>query len=260
MLHPITSGDESRSLFLPVNEPFFKQIARVWYEQGLSDALQLVVERQGNNQPRLATAATYALKVIDFLGKIRDTIQPRVNKNSKYLINSVSTVRDWCNSPIRCVAWHPHTTKLAVAATDDSVRIYTIDSSLVPILKSKYQRNISCIAWRPLSASEIAIGCESCILIWTVDPNSVVSRPSTANSLILRRINHYPITSLAWSPRGEFLVSAAAGDSKLYVWDVALDQTCILNTVGYVGNTFLAWSQDGSKLISASAGPVFRYV
>lgn len=260
MLHPISSGDESRSLFLPVNEPFFKQIARVWYEQGLSYALQLVVEKKGNNQPSVALVATYALKFIDFFEKLRDVVQPRIVKNSKQLIVSVSQVRDWVCSPIRCIAWHPHTTKLAIAAVDDSVRIFTLDSNLVPILKSKYQKGVTCVAFRPLSASEIAIGCESCILIWTVDPNSVVTRPSAANSHILRRVNHCPITSLAWSPRGEYLVSAAAGDSTLHVWDVALDQSCLLNTVGYVGNTFLSWVQDGSKLLSASTGPVFRYV
>lgn len=172
MLHPMSSGDESKALFLPVHETFIKQVAQVWYEQGITEALELVAERQRYTHPCVASFSTYALKAIKFLSNI---VQPYTNKNQRALIASVSQVKDWYHSPVRCIAWHPHCTKLAVAASDDSIRIYSTDSNLVPILKSKIQRNVSCVAWRPLSASEIAIGCESCILIWTVDPNSVVS-------------------------------------------------------------------------------------
>lgn len=175
MLHPLSTGDESRALFLPVNEPFFKQVAQVWYEQGVSEALKLIAEKQRTNYPLAANTATYALKIIDFMTSIRSMIQPYSNKDNRNLIASVSQVKDWFNSPIRFISWHPHCTKLAIAASDDSVRIYSTESTLVPILKSKLQRGVSCVGWRPLSASEIAVGCESCILIWTVDPNSVVS-------------------------------------------------------------------------------------
>lgn len=176
MLHPMSTGDESRALFLPVNEPFFKQVAQVWYEQGITEALELIAERQRNDNPLAANAATYALKVIEFLSSIRNVVQPHTNKNNRFLIALVSQVKDWFNSPVRCMAWHPHCTKIAIAASDDSVRIYSTENNLVPVLKSKLQRGVSCVAWRPLSASEIAVGCESCILIWTVDPNSVVSK------------------------------------------------------------------------------------
>lgn len=175
MLHPLATGDESRSLFLPVNEPIFKQFAQIWYEQGISEALKLVVDRQRAVSPLVVTSATYALKVISVLSKIRSFVQPYSNKNNRDLIVSVSQVKDWISSPIRFIAWHPHCTKVAVAASDDSVRIFSSESTLVPILKNKLQKGVTCVAWRPLSASEIAVGCENCILIWTVDPNSVVS-------------------------------------------------------------------------------------
>lgn len=186
MLHPLSTGDESRALFLPVNEPFFKQVAQTWYEQGISEALKLVVEKQSANYPVVATTATYALKVIDFMSKVRSFVQPYSNKDNRNLIASVSQVKDWFRSPIKFIAWHLHCTKLAIAASDDSVRIYSSESNLVPILKSKLQRGVTCVAWRPLSASEIAVGCESCILIWTVDPNSVVS-----NKIL--RAGHYSL-------------------------------------------------------------------
>lgn len=176
MLHPLSTGDESRALFLPVNEPFFKQVAQTWYEQGTTEVLRLVAEKQVTLHPYAANAARYALKFIDFISRMRSMVQPYSNIDKRNLIASVSQVKDWFNSPVRYIAWHPHCTKLAIASSDDSVRIYSSESNLVPVLKSKLQRGISCVAWRPLSASEIAIGCESCILIWTVDPNSVVSK------------------------------------------------------------------------------------
>lgn len=53
------------------------------------------------------------------------------------------------HNPVRCIAWHPHSTKIAVAVSDDSVRVYTAMSpGLVPTLRSKGQRSVSCLAWR----------------------------------------------------------------------------------------------------------------
>lgn len=56
------------------------------------------------------------------------------------------------------------------------------------------------ICCRPYSASELAVGCESGVIIWNVDPNSVITRPSTINTVLLTRSNHKYVTSLAWSP------------------------------------------------------------
>lgn len=257
MLHCAGSGDEGRALFLPVHEPFFKQVAQIWFEQGFTEALHLIAENR-NRSENMKVIARWTLKFIDGVSRLQHIFQPNMHKDRKNLISNYSQTRNWSNSPIRCLAWHPHCTKIAVAASDDSIRIYSTDSTLVPILKSKLQKGVSCMAWRHLSASEIAVGCETCILIWTVDPNSVVTRPSTTNSFVLRRVNHCPISSIVWSPHGEYLVSASANDSSLLVWDVALDQTCTLRRAGTVGTTLLSWSKDGRRLIAASSGLVFR--
>lgn len=37
--------------------------------------------------------------------------------------------RDWLSSNVRCLAWHMHIFKLAVAGLDDVVRIYSKDSN-----------------------------------------------------------------------------------------------------------------------------------
>ncbi|GLV46013.1 aladin [Carabus blaptoides fortunei] len=257
ILHSMTTGDESRALFLPVHEPFSKQLTKIWFEQGFTEAVRFATTESFKNEILIATAR-WALKLINGLSRIHNVIYPYTLQDKRKSLSTFSQTRNWLNSPIRYIAWHPHISKLAVATSDDSVRIYSTDSKLVPVLKSKLQKNVSCVAWRPLSASEIAIACENDILIWTVDPNSVVTRPSTANACVLRRVNHSPIINIAWSLHGEYLISASPSDPALLVWDVALDQTCTLKRVGNIGNTMLSWSPTGRKLLAASTSLVFR--
>jgi aladin len=52
-------------------------------------------------------------------------------------------------SPVRYVAWHPHTTKLAVALHDDSIKVYTTrKGDIVPTLKHKLQKGVADLAWK----------------------------------------------------------------------------------------------------------------
>ena len=97
---------------------------------------------------------------------------------------------------LRCLAWHPHTHKLAVGYNDDTVRVVTSDDSATqPLLKFAgmkvlsfdffkcelfFIKGVTCLAWQPLSASQLAVGCSAGVLLWTIDPASVVSRPSSS--------------------------------------------------------------------------------
>lgn len=64
--------------------------------------------------------------------------------------------------------------------------------------------------------------------------------------------------SLAWSPKGDILASAAACDASILMWDVEMDRTSSLKRPGSFGNTLIEWSPTGEKLFSASIGIVFR--
>lgn len=84
------------------------------------------------------------------------------------------------------------------------------------------------------------------------------SRPSLSNSHILQRANHRPVISLVWSPKGNRLVTAAACDKAILVWDVELDRTSSLKRTGGSGNILMKWSCTGEKLFSCSDSLVFR--
>lgn len=64
--------------------------------------------------------------------------------------------------------------------------------------------------------------------------------------------------SIAWSLQGDKLVSCAACDNTILVWDVELDKTSSLKRPDGSGNILVKWSPTGEKLFSCSNGLVFR--
>lgn len=136
--------------------------------------------------PFLALVASYALKVTNTFTRFRYFLQPHLKDIGPKVIAKYTRTRNWGAAPVKCLAWHPHTTKVAVATSDDNIRIY-YNETFAPTLKFKAQRNVSSLCWRPYSASEIAVGCEQGVIVWTVDPNSTFMHPSSSNAVILRR-------------------------------------------------------------------------
>ncbi|KAL1490423.1 hypothetical protein ABEB36_013122 [Hypothenemus hampei] len=254
-LHSTTTGDEGKTLFLPVNISFLKQFTQVYYEQGPIEALRLA---KSHNQIVVSHMASLLLNIVDYMQKVRLILKPNIRYSGATLINKLGQTRDWQNSTVRFIAWHPYCTKLAVVTCDDSVRIYSAESSYHPILRCKQQKNISCVAWRPLSNTEIAVGHEDGIIVWYIDPNSLVARPSISNAILLYRLHHRPVMSLAWSPKGDVLVSVAACDNTILVWNPELNQTSSLKRPCGNGNVFVKWSPTGEKLVTCSDGVIFR--
>lgn len=85
-----------------------------------------------------------------------------------------------------------------------------------------------------------------------------MARPSISNATILHRIEHKAVMSIAWSPKGDLLISAAACDNTIMVWDVELNRTSALKRPAGNGNVLIKWSPSGEKLFSCSNGVVFR--
>ncbi|KFZ59586.1 Aladin, partial [Podiceps cristatus] len=84
------------------------------------------------------------------------------------------------------------------------------------------------------------------------------SRPSSGCAQVLSYPGHSPVTSLAWAPSGELLLSASPVDTAMLVWDVSTENCVQLQWFGGGGVTYLAWSPDGSKVLAATPSAVFR--
>ncbi|KAK5646188.1 hypothetical protein RI129_004652 [Pyrocoelia pectoralis] len=253
MLHP--KSDEGKSVFVDVDEPFLKRLIQAYYEHGLMEMLN-TAEQFG--PPFVTKIASSILVVLNGVNTLRRKLSSATVENDLTLISNISQTRLWVQSFIRCIAWHDYDIKIAIATCDDAVRVYSHNSNIIPILKSKQQQNITCLAWRPFSNSEIAVGCENGIFVWNIDQTSMITRPSINNANILRRINHAPVVSIAWSAGGDILASAAAKDSTILIWHVERNETSSLTIPTGHGNCIVKWSPKGNKLFSATTGRVFR--
>lgn len=175
---------------VPQNEPLPKRLVRIYFENGLSDALSEAEQHtKGRNINYLFRGLCFGLTKFKQLNKLiwpytdsqdlKNLIeysQTRFGERflSFYLLDfshwSIQLdFRDWQNSLIRCIRWHPNVFKLAVASVEDNIRIYSGDALNTPILKNGYQKCISSLAWRPLSAGELAVGCNTGIIVWKLE-------------------------------------------------------------------------------------------
>ncbi|KAF5291841.1 hypothetical protein FQA39_LY14178 [Lamprigera yunnana] len=255
MLHHYRKGDEAGSLFLPVEEPLLKRLIQVYSNNGITEFFNVIKE---SGPIIIRSLAAVALTIANGLELLQCKFTPRTMENHLTLLSNLAQTRLWLQSSIRCIAWHDYQTKIAIATSDDVVRIYSSNSKVVPILKCKQQRNIMCLAWRPLSNTEIAIGCETGIIVWNVDDTSLITRPSINNATILQRSSHAPVVSLAWSREGDTLASAAAHDSVILMWNVEMNESSSLKESSGHGNCLLKWSPTGNKLLSATTTLIFR--
>ena len=176
------------------------------------------------------------------------------------MVERFTQVRDWqAGATVRALAWHPHTSKLAVGLKDDTVIVSGSNLSTTPVLKYKQQRGIACMAWKPLNASELAVGGLGGLLIWTLDPSSVAARPSASCVTVLSTPKgHNPVTSVQWDPKGNLLLSSSAADTSMILWNVASETKIPLRRVGGGGVHFVSWSLSGERLLAATPSRVFR--
>ncbi|GBP67765.1 Aladin [Eumeta japonica] len=244
-VHHHRVSDGNMSMYIDVENNLLRTITSVWYEQGFLEALKVAAASNVSRQsPILALIATYALKISNVFTTLRYFMQPHLKDIGPKIVANYSRTRNWYSASIKCLAWHPHTTKIAVATADDYVRVYCSEASFVSTLKCKAQGHVSSLSWRPLSASEIAVGCEQGVIVWTVDPNSISG--------------HSPVTDVSWSPNGDLLISCSGADTSMLIWDVAMETAIPLRRVAGGGVVFARWSLDASKVFAATSSIIFR--
>lgn len=173
LLHPISSGDEGRSLFLPVDVSFLKQLAQIYYEQGIEPALQTAASHRNY---LISKSARVVLDIVNYVNNLRLIFNPNLRYSGPTLIHQYSQTRNWTNNTIRCLVWHPHCKKVALVTCDDCVRIFHTNlGTPTTLMHCKLQKHVTCAAWRPLSNTQIAVGHESGVIVWDYDPSSSVS-------------------------------------------------------------------------------------
>jgi len=192
-----------------------------------------------------------------FSWSLSSSLYPHLRLSAQEMIQEFTPSHSWPHAPIRCLAWHPHTAKLAIALSDDTVRVASTDSAATqPLLKYAGMKGVNCLGWHPCGSSKLAVGCQAGVLVWSLDPVSVVSRPS---SCVTRLSGHRgPVTGLSWSPDGRLLASCSPADTRLLIWSPASQGMEQLQRVGGGGVTMVSWSPDSLRLFSATPSRTFR--
>ncbi|XP_069735652.1 aladin isoform X2 [Phaenicophaeus curvirostris] len=248
----------TRPAFIHHREALWKRCLNAWRDVGLCGVLKELASAEEEGLQWVKTGSSYTLAVCHWLSSLHGSLFPHLSLSSEDMIAAFSQAVDWAGCTIRAFAWHPHTSKFAVALVDDSIRVYNSSSATIPSLKHRLQRNVAAMAWKPLCASILAVACQSCVLVWHLDPTSLSTRPSSGCAQVLSYPGHSPVTSLAWAPSGELLLSASPVDTAMLVWNVSTENCVQLQWFGGGGVTYLAWSPDGSKVLAATPSAVFR--
>ncbi|XP_012250773.2 aladin-like [Athalia rosae] len=250
------NGIGAKDMFLPVQEKVLKKIASVWRDKGFIEAVHVTAEEDPAQVTRtlhwLATRLAQFFDLVDKLAFWNEGL-PTLASGS---VAEITITRDWATAIVRCLAWHPHCTRLALATRDDRIRVFCKDVQGAAVLRHSFQKSVSCLSWRPNSGRELAAACQAGILIWTVELGAASS--SLSQAVTLRQRGHAPVTSIAWSPQGDLLVSCSPADNSMYIWDTAKESAVPLKHVGGGGLCFARWSLCGSRLLTASTSSVFR--
>ncbi|XP_050781823.1 aladin isoform X4 [Gopherus flavomarginatus] len=248
----------TKPAFIHHQETLWKRCLNAWRDVGMCGVLNEIANAEEADLQWMKTGSRWALALCHWVSSLHGSLFPHLSLCSEDMIAEFSQAVDWAGCSIRAFAWHPHTSKFAVALLDDSIRVHNTNSATIPILKHRLQRNVASMAWKPLCASILAVACQSCVLLWHLDPTSLSTRPSSGCAQVLAYPGHSPVTSLAWAPSGEMLLSASPVDTAVLVWDVSTENCVPLQWFGGGGVTYLAWSPDGSKVLAATPSAVFR--
>ncbi|KAG5670146.1 hypothetical protein PVAND_000428 [Polypedilum vanderplanki] len=241
-------------LILPVQEPFVKQLARTFFDEGVKSSLNLLKD---SNLSLFSQLSNGILKIMNYGNRIKMFFNPHLREIGIENYENFSQVRQWKNATVRFLAFHPQCFKIAIASVDDTIRIYTNDeNSIVPLLKNSQQKSIFTLAWRPFSPSTLVVGCQNGILIWTIDPSSNISRP-LSSAVHYRHENHFPVTSVEFNHNGSLLATASLKDTSILIWNID-KMSCTPLKKTSIPFLNLQWSMNGSYIFTSTVGNVFR--
>ncbi|XP_048579838.1 aladin isoform X2 [Nematostella vectensis] len=252
------SGDEWDPFVSPIEDSsLWQRLFQTLSSKGLSGCLQEIQRDKEKVPAWLMSIGDGVVSMSTWFASLYGKVFPHLNLSREEMITAFSPPSHWLSSQIRAIAWHPHASKFALAWQDDVIKVHTLKSAVVPVLKHRQQRGIVCVAWRPLSASVLAVGCDTGVLVWTVDPTSPVTRLGSNVVQHLSYRGHSPVTTIAWSHDGQFLVSGSPLSSSLLLWDTTIETATPLYRAGG-GISLTCWAPDESKLLVASPLSMFR--
>ncbi|XP_065610730.1 aladin [Cyrtonyx montezumae] len=255
--------------FLYHREALWKRVLCAWRDVGLCGLLKEIVSAEEEGLQWVKTALSCVLTVCRWLSSLHGSLLPHLSLSSEDMIAAFSQAVDWVGCSVRAFAWHPHTSKFAVALLDDSVRVY--NSSRSPCspggsrqaYKALLKRRLSRLMLRPKRCCPA----EPLSPSWDFKPASASPPPglwvlnhTSATIPSLKHRLQRNVAAVAWKPLCASILAVAC-QSCVLVWH--LDPTSlstrpssgcaqVLSYPGHSPVTSLAWAPSGKLLLSAS--------
>ncbi|XP_035169218.1 aladin [Oxyura jamaicensis] len=254
--------------FLHHREALWKRCVNVWRDAGLCGLLKEVASAEEDEGLQwLKTASRSALAVCRWLSSLHGSLFSHLSLTSEDMIAAFSQAVDWAGCTVRAFAWHPHTSKFAVALLDDSIRVY--NSSRSPrspgasqqACKALLKRRLSRLVLRPPQR----LPPEPLSPSWDFEPASARPHPGTglwgAQGLAFNHMRCAPAHRAGVTWLGSPLCAGMPGSGvrrQQLVYFPPLPSRpssgCaqVLSYPGHGPVTSLAWAPSGKLLLSAS--------
>eukprot|EP00002_Diphylleia_rotans_P021956 TRINITY_DN4289_c0_g1_i3.p1 TRINITY_DN4289_c0_g1~~TRINITY_DN4289_c0_g1_i3.p1 ORF type:complete len:470 (-),score=99.66 TRINITY_DN4289_c0_g1_i3:207-1616(-) len=194
------------------------------------------------------------------------------------------------DTKVSAVAWHKYRSILAVAYSNSSISIYDTTPSAFKSaisrfaeehqaevaafdlvehpskyvkhsqLSHQFQEHIYKMEWQPMAGRNLAVATNAGVFLWKV-PFEVGADSETGASngylntkaatvSILRVNDQQPVTAIAWSPCGKYLVASSIVDDRIVVWDTTTEMSSVICHIKQA--TVVSWSPDGQYLFVGS--------
>lgn len=254
----VRSRELTNAVFLENAESLKLRLIQAWSKHGFTGLLvELTSLKQKTSSPAFHLISKWATVSLSFCRWLKS---PHLAMPTDVLINDFSSTRQWKESYVRCLAWHPHCDKIAIAIKDDEILVKNyLCTKDIQTLKHPNQKGIASIAWRPFSATTLAVACHSCLLIWNPSPSTAsVKSALSQTAQVLVKSGHCPLSSVAWDPHGNLLLTCSPVDNAVVVWNVDLEEHQAIMKVGCGGFINAHFSPDSLKLMTTCSSPCFK--
>jgi len=246
------NNKNTEPVFLPSTGPtLLQKIINKFAEEGFWVACE--------ETEKLLKINSYNLSIFMFPLNLIMKFSPRKSLKSpeNIILPDISRTKLWSSSVVRCMAWHPQTTKLAVVSSHDIIFVYNHKGTEAK-LQNKFQLAILSLAWRPFSMGTLAVGCEKGIFIWDIEFSNMHVKPAVNNICKFVRDDHRYISGLSWNKLGDLLISCAVTSKTMFIWNYPLETCVLLRRISSETLNFVHWSPDNTKVFSCSINETFR--
>lgn len=157
---------------------------------------------------------------------------------------------------VRAVDWSPDGAYLISGATDNSIRIWSVETGETVAKLTEHTNVVRAVDWSPDGKAIASASTDGTVRVWSIEITShgILGLDDTPHTLGTSQNQLRGVLTVAWSPDSAYLACGGL-DNKVHVWSARQidDGTDEVLEGHSKAVRALAWSPTGNRLISGSA-------